>query len=247
MHDKFIGIENVCKQLGRYDHDGLAVFTIRGNDEIFRRYKGENESTDDVNESLFDFLTDLHNQNPDSFVGYKIQLYEFPQGAKKRKGTAVITFQLNETPNKDHFKSKSSLPGAEYVHKDTMLLAIENANLKNKNDELESRLAALESRMMDDPDDDDGDDQDEYVGAINTALRDKIPMLLDAALGYLFNQTPNQPSAGIAGIENESINDVIDQFKKINPNIESDLKKLLQLAINKPDLFKMLIQQLRMM
>lgn len=244
MHDKFIGIENVVKQIKRYNHDGLAVYTSRGNDEIFRRYKMDGESTDDVNDAFIEFMDDLQAQNPDSFVGYKIQLYEFPDGAKKRKGCGVIAFQLNETPNKDHFKSNKAMPTGEYVHKDTMLLAIENAHLKNKNDELESRLAALESRLMDDPDDDDeSDDQDEYIGTINTALRDKIPVLIDAFVGMLFKQN----TAGIAGLENDSIIDVIDQFKTINPDIESDLKKLLQLAKTKPDLFKMLIQQLRMM
>lgn len=243
--DKFIGVENVVKQLTRCPHNGLAVFTIRGNEEVYRRYQMDGESMDDINDAFIEWLEDLEQSNPSSFVGYKIQLYEFPEGAKKRKGCGVITFQLNETPNKEHFKGKQTpmMSGGEYVHKDTMLLAIENANLKNKNEELESRLEALESKINNyDEDEEEEQGDDTFIGSIEGALKDKMPQLIDVFLGMI---TKTNSTPAISGVSN--IDEIISEFKTINPNIENDLAKLLQLAKTKPDLFKMLIQQLRAM
>jgi hypothetical protein len=238
--DKFVGINNVLKQLGRYEHNGLAVFTQRGNDEVYRRYQLDGETTEDVNEAFSEWLNDLQEQNPDSFVNYKIQLYEFPEGARKRRGCGVITFQLNETPNKEHFKRKETgMVSGEYVHKDTMLLAIENAQLKNKNEQLEERLQAIEAKMLED--DDEYEDEPNMVGALNEAVKDRMPQIIDFLIGMISNKQTH----AINGVHN--INEIIDEFKSINPQIEADLAKLLQLAKTKPDLFKMLIQQLRAM
>jgi hypothetical protein len=44
-----------------------------------------------------------------------------------------------------------------------------------------------------------------------------------------------------------NIDELIIEFKKINPNIENDLAKLLKVAQEKPSLFKMLIENLRAM
>ena len=240
--DKFIGIENVVKQLGRYNHNGLAVFAARGNDEVFRRYQLEGESMDDVNQAFIEFLEDLEDQNPGSFVNYKIQLYEYPEGASKRKGCGVIMFQLNETPNKDHFKpAKDKMAGGDYVHKDTMLLAIENAQLKNQNELLQSRIEAIEAKMIGFDEDEEIEEEESFIGSINEALKDRMPALIDMVMGMLAK--PN--TTAIGGVNN--IDEIISEFRTINPNIEADLAKLLQIAKTKPELFKILIQQLRSM
>jgi hypothetical protein len=57
---------------------------------------------------------------------------------------------------------------------------------------------------------------------------------------------PKQNNTIPSGI-GSNIDEILFEFKKINPSIESDLQKLLELAKNKPDLFKMLITQLRSM
>ena len=54
--------------------------------------------------------------------------------------------------------------------------------------------------------------------------------------------------AKIAGIEDEgSTGDVIAELQQYDPELESDLKKLLNLAKNNPSLFKMLLNSLRSM
>jgi hypothetical protein len=242
MPAEFVGIKNILKNLSRFDLDGIAVF--RGKEEPFRRYAEEGESKEDIIEAFSEWCEDMLENNPNNFAIYKVQLYEYPQGAKKRKGTTAFSFQLTEQPTNNPFtKKENTAMSGEFVHKDTMLLAIENANLKNKNEALESRLNDLENRF-----DTLGEEEEEetpigMIGALEQAVQEKMPMLIDVLIGMLA-QPKTMPISAALG---SNIDEIISEFKTINPDIESDLFKLLQIAKTKPDLFKMLITQLRSM
>ena len=243
MPAEFVGIKNILKNLSRFDFDGLAVF--RGKEEPFRRYAEEGEDRNVLIDAFTEWSEDMLESNPNNFAIYKIQLYEYPNGAKKRRGTNAFSFQLTEQPATNPFtKKENNAMSGDYVHKDTMLLAIENANLKNKNEALESRLNDLEERFNSIEDEDDNEDGEPVgmVGALEQAVQDKMPMLIDVLLGMLAPKT-SAVSAGIGS----NIDEIISEFKTINPDIESDLYKLLQIAKTKPQLFNMLIQQLRAM
>jgi hypothetical protein len=127
------------------------------------------------------------------------------------------------------------------VHKDTMLALLENERLKNQLFQLESRLSEIENQN-DDDDDDDLQNNVGMIGAIEDAVKDKLPQLIDLAIGFF---TPkNEPMTMSLGA---NIDEILAEFRKINPSIDSDLHKLLNLAKTKPDLFKILIGQLRAM
>jgi hypothetical protein len=243
MPAEFVGIKNILKNLDRFDMDGLAVF--RGKEEPFRRYCEEGESKEDIIEAFTEWCEDMLDSNPNNFAIYKVQLYEYPNGAKKRKGTTAFSFQLTEQPQTNLFTKKdNNAMSGDYVHKDTMLLAIENANLKNKNETLESRLSDLESRFDNlDEDEDIEEAPVGMIGALEQAVQEKMPMLIDVLVGMLTAPKTTSISTGIGS----NIDEIISEFKTINPDIESDLYKLLQIAKTKPDLFKMLITQLRNM
>lgn len=243
MPAEFVGIKNILKNLSRFDFDGLAVF--RGKEEPFRRYAEEGEDRNVLIDAFTEWSEDMLESNPNNFAIYKIQLYEYPNGAKKRRGTNAFSFQLTEQPATNPFtKKENNAMNGDYVHKDTMLLAIENANLKNKNEALESRLNDLEERFNSIEDEDDNEDGEPVgmVGALEQAVQDKMPILIDVLLGMLAPKT-SAISSGIGS----NIDEIISDFKTINPDIESDLYKLLQIAKTKPQLFNMLIQQLRAM
>jgi hypothetical protein len=245
MPAEFVGINNILKNLSRFDLDGIAVF--RGKEEPFRRYAEEGESKEDIIEAFTEWCEDMLNSNPNNFAIYKVQLYEYPNGAKKRKGTTAFSFQLTEQPTTNPFtKKENNAMSGDYVHKDTMLLAIENANLKNKNESLEQRLQGLEERFNN-LDEDIDEDVDEspvgMIGALELAVQEKMPMLIDVLVGML-TAPKTMPVGSSIG---SNIDEIISEFKTINPDIESDLYKLLQIAKTKPDLFKMLITQLRNM
>lgn len=240
MPAEFVGLENIVKNLSRYDFDGIAVF--RGKEEPFRRYAEEGETCENLTDAFEAWASDMLESNSNNFQTYKVQLYEYPDGAKKRRGTVSFSFQLVSTPNTNHFtkKSENHQVHTDLVHKDTMLALIENERLKNQLYQLESRLSEIENQS--DDDDDDEIQNIGMIGAIEDAVKDKLPQLLDLAIGFL--TTKKQPMAMSLGA---NIDEILAEFRQINPSIDSDLHKLLNLAKTKPELFTMLITQLRAM
>lgn len=241
MPAEFVGLENICKNLQRYDFDGIAVF--RGKEEPFRRYATVGESSENLIDSFESWADDMLASNANNFQTYKIQLYEFPEEAKKRRGTVSFSFQLVPTPSSNPFvkKSDNNQMSGDMVHKDTMLALLENERLKNQLYMLENRLSEIENQN-DDDDDDDLQNNVGMIGAIETAIQDKLPQLIDLAIGFF---TPKkEPMTMSLGA---NIDEILAEFRQINPSIDSDLHKLLNLAKTKPDLFKMLISQLRAM
>lgn len=240
MPAEFVGLDNICKNLSRYDFDGIAVF--RGKEEPFRRYATEGESSENLIDAFESWANDMLASNANNFQTYKIQLYEFPEEAKKRRGTVSFSFQLVPTPNSNPFVKKSdNQVGGDMVHKDTMLALLENERLRNQLYQLENRLSEIENQN-DDDDDDDIEENIGMIGAIEEAVKDRLPQLIDLAIGYF--STKKQPMAMSLGA---NIDEILAEFRVINPSIDSDLHKLLNLAKTKPDLFNMLITQLRAM
>ena len=239
MPAEFVGLNNITRNLNRYEFDGIAVF--RGKEEPFRRYADEGESTVNLIEAFESWANDMLESNSNNYQIYKVQLYEYPDGAKKRKGTVSFSFQLMATPANNPFvKNKDNTLGSDLVHKDTMLLAIENERLKNTLERLEQRLNDIESE---DDEDEDETQKGGMLGAVEDAFKDKLPQLIDLAIGML---TPKQKN-NIPIALGSNIDEIISEFKSINPNIESDLFKLLSLAKTNKPLFDMLITQLRAM
>lgn len=239
MPAEFVGLDAITRNLERYEFDGIAVF--RGKEEPFRRYAEEGDSTENLIDAFEAWATDMLNSNPNNFQTYKVQLYEYPEGAKKRRGTVSFSFQLQATPATNPFSKKEAIVGGDMVHKDTMLLAIENERLKNQLGLLEARLSEIENE--EEEEEEDQPESTTMLGAVEDAFKDRLPQLIDLAIGML-TQKMVQPVPVALG---SNIDEIISEFRQINPNIESDLFKLLQLAKNKPELFKMLITQLRSM
>lgn len=234
MPSEFVGLPNIVKNLERYEFDGIAVF--RGNSETFRRYAQEGETTENLIATFEQWANDMLESNHNNYQIYKIQLYEFPEGAKKRLGTVSFSFQLLATPNVNHFKQKDNVMSGDVVHKDTMLLAIENERLKNTLERLEDRLNYLENEEEEE------EEKVGMLGAVEAAIQDKLPQLIDLAIGFFTPKTNLMPvSLG------SNIDEIISEFRQINPNIESDLHKLLSLAKTNRPLFDLLINQLRNM
>jgi len=239
MPAEFVGLDNICKNLQRYDFDGIAVF--RGKEEPFRRYATEGESSENLIDAFESWANDMLASNANNFQTYKIQLYEFPEEAKKRRGTVSFSFQLVPTPSSNPFVKKldNNQVSGDMVHKDTMLALLENERLKNQLYMLENRLSEIENQN---DDDDELENNVGMIGAIETAIQDKLPQLIDLAIGFF---TPKkEPMTMSLGA---NIDEILAEFRQINPSIDSDLHKLLNLAKTKPDLFKMLISQLRAM
>lgn len=243
MPAEFVGIENIVKNLNRYKFEGFKVFRggkTADKKAVIERMADENESEEQLIDVFTEWCEDMLENNPFNYQLYNIQLYSFPENSSRIKGTGSFSFQLISQPaNNSIRKKENNEMGSDYVHKDTMLLAIENANLKNQLEALNERLNALESEE----DEEEELEDDSIIGTLQTSLKDKMPQIIDFVMGALSNKQQPQYATGIGS----NIDEIISEFRTINPNIESDLFKLLQLAKNKPELFSMLINQLRAM
>ena len=99
--------------------------------------------------------------------------------------------------------------------------------------------------MEDDELDEDSEGEEiGMIGALQNAVVDKLPQLIELVIARLTtptNTNNNQMNLGIGA----NIDQIISELRKVDADIESDLMKLLQLAKTNPKFFQMLIQQLR--
>jgi hypothetical protein len=233
MKAEFIGIDAIVENLKDFKFDLLGVYQ-NGKEKIVW-YPFEDETEEYLIKKFTDWCERSLISNPNNYQLYTIQLFDFPEGSKKRSGTSSFTFQLVDKPIKQ--LSGDDHKNSGLITKRELELALENQRLEFQNHLLEKELS--------DVDDDDFDDDKNIgmMGAIQETVMGKLPALIDLLIMTMAPKQNNTIPSGIGS----NIDEILFEFKKINPSIESDLQKLLELAKNKPDLFKMLITQLRSM
>lgn len=234
MKGEFIGIDAINENLK--DSRFCSIAVLLKNHKTKQWYAGEEGSEEDLIEDFNKWAERILASNPNNFQIYSIQLYDLPEGGKKYIGTTSFTFQLTEKPEKQFLGDDHKNNGS--ITKRELELALENQRL-----EFEKHLLEKELSDVDDDDDFDDDKNIGMMGAIQETVMGKLPALIDLLIMTMAPKQNNTIPSGIGS----SIDEILFEFKKINPSIESDLQKLLELAKNKPDLFKMLITQLRSM
>lgn len=236
---EFIGIDAINENLRDFQFDAIGVY--QGKLEKFKRTSNEDETEEDLIKYFNQWCERMAASNPMNFQVYSIQLYDLPDGGKKLIGTSSFTFQLTDKPAKQ--------VGSDGVVKQDGLITKKELELALENQRLEFEKHLLEKELEDNFDDDDIDDDSNgvgMIGALQQTVMQKLPDLIDILIMQMKPQTQPQTQTIRSGI-GSNIDEIITEFRKINPNIESDLQKLLNLAKTKPDLFKMLIGQLRSM
>ena len=231
MKAEFIGIDAINENLKDFQFDAIGVY--QGKLEKFKRSANDDESEEDLIKYFNQWCERMMASNPNNFQIYSVQLYDLPEGGKKSMGTSSFTFQLTEKPEKQ-FSGEDKNNGS--VTRRELELALENQRL-----EFEKHL--LEKELSENDFDDDEPENIGMMGAIQETVMGKLPALIGLLIMTMAPKQNNTIPSGIGS----NIDEILFEFKKINPSIESDLQKLLELAKNKPDLFKMLITQLRSM
>lgn len=236
MAAEFIGLESIRQNLEKFDFDAIGVYDKKL--EKFKKVASEGETEEDLILSFEEWADRMLQSNPVNFKTYSIQLYDMPEGAKKLRGTISFTFALM---NPIATAKETKITG-DFITKREMELALENQRLKFQIEQIQNRLNQMD--LDDDDDEDDDEDENDTMGSVKHAVMGKLPQLIDVVLNNLLQPKTNQPMA-MAGVND--INEIITEFKSINPDIEADLQKLLNLAKTNPQLFNMLINQLRAM
>ena len=236
---EFIGMDAINENLASFKFDGIGVF--QGKFEKFKRMAVDGESEEDLIEHFNAWADRMLASNPNNAQCYAIQLYDLPEGGKKAQGTTSFTFcfinpEQTKMAIKGTTEEKPTRDG--YVSKRELEQALEIQRLEFEKHLLEKELAEEDDEELE-------EEPVGVVGAIQNTVMDKLPQIMDLVLANLFQN--KQPQTNIPMGIGSNVDEIISEFRKINPDIESDLLKLLNLAKTKPDLFKLLITQLRSM
>jgi hypothetical protein len=243
---EFIGIDDIVENLRECQFDGIGVYQGSNKSNSTQKWKrialdGENE--EDLIEQFIAWSDRLMKSNPLNCQVYNMQLFTIPEGKTNAVGTSVFTFKFND-------KSIINLPSNEHKQSGTGSISKRELELALENQRLEFEKHLLEKKLEDEEvDDEDFNEGEEIgmIGALQNAVVDKLPQLIDLVIARLSvpvitNQSNNnQMNLGIGA----NIDQIISELRKVDADIESDLMKLLQLAKTNPKFFQMLIQQLR--
>jgi hypothetical protein len=237
---EFIGLEAINENLESLNFDAIGVY--QGKLEKFKRIASEDDEETDLIQAFNQWAERMLQSNPINSQLYSIQLYEAPkEGGRNLRGTTSFTFMLCERIKQNmpsNSNANNNTVNGNYISQKELNLALENQRLAFENSLLQKQI-----------EEEDFEDEDEEpisaVGQIQNAVMDKLPQLIDMLIaGFLGNnKTQSNMNLGVGS----NVDELIAEFKLINPNIESDLAKLLQVAKEKPSLFNMLIQNLRAM
>lgn len=235
---EFIGVEAINENLENLNFDAIGVY--QGKLEKFKKIATDDCEEADLILAFNQWADRMLQSNPINSQLYAIQLYEFPkEGGKNLRGTTSFTFMLSDRVKQNISGATSGTNNQNYISQKELNLALENQRLAFEN-------TLLQKQIEEEEDFEEEEEQIGAIGQIQNAVMAKLPQLIDMLIsGFLTqsNKTQSNMNLGIGS----NIDELITEFKTINPNIENDLAKLLKVAKEKPTLFKMLIENLRAM
>jgi hypothetical protein len=246
MYAEIIGLDKINKWFNQFTFQKI-VLKKQSSIVYLKIIKGD-ETQSDLIEDFNNFIEDFI--QPDNFKTYTLEIfgtYSQKENAKL-SNVAKINVQFNQSSIANPFtkkEDKTETKKSDINTQDYIALAVENAQLKSQLDRMEEKMDELLSEEYEEQNDEIG--QPMTIGqALNETFINKLDTIVDVVLAGILNRTSNTQQTAINGTDT-NIMDIIEEFRTINPDIENDLAKLLNLAKTKPDMFKMLIQTLRNM
>jgi hypothetical protein len=242
---EIVGIEKIVRYINKYDFRKIKL--SKGMEVIYIKRSKENETQADLVADFQEFCDEFI--QPTNTKDYKLELFgsynEDPNAKLSPVIKATVAFSERAAVAGEHYSTKNNQQqNSQPIDVDKYVaVATENATLKAQLERMEEKL----DEMLEDEDDEDQDvgqvAEPETIGqALNRALISKLDTVIDVVLARLAMPQMAQamPISGVG-------EDVLIEFRTLHPEIDNDLKLLLVIAKNQPDLFKMLIMQLRNM
>lgn len=237
---EFIGVEAINENLENLNFDAIGVY--QGKLEKFKKIATDDCEEADLILAFNQWADRMLQSNPINSQLYAIQLYEFPkEGGKNLRGTTSFTFMLCDRVKQNISGATPATNNHNFISQKELNLALENQRLAFEN--------SLLQKQLEEDEEDYEEEEPEQIGAIGqiqNAVMAKLPQLIDMLIAGFLTQS-NKPQSNMNLGIGSNIDELITEFKTINPNIENDLAKLLKVAKEKPTLFKMLIENLRAM
>lgn len=241
-----IGLDKIVAYMNQFDFKKIKL--SKGTDVVFVKRQSENETQQDLINAFESWVADF--VEPGNTRDYKLELLGTYSSDPNARLTPVVKVSVAFF-NKDATlptgvngtKPLQTLPPEISIDK-YVALATENAKLEAQLERLEEKMDEL---LADDEDDeDDGVGTPQSLGeAVNSALIGKLDTIVDVVLGMLMKNNAPSSNPQIAGITDFEL--TMGEFRKIHPEIDEDIIRLYHLRKRNPELFNVLVKQLRSM
>lgn len=250
MAAEIIGIDKIVRYCERYDFQKIKL--SKGTETIYLARVKDGQNQADLIADFQDWAAEFIDES--NFKEYKLELFGSYSDKPDARLQPVIKIAVAFNPKPDHFiGSAGSRPSPISQGIDVNAFV----SMAQEKAALEARCEALEQRLNDLEDEIDADEAEDINGieqeitpqqAITRALIGKADLIIDALIGRLMPQ-PVPAINGTLSVGNEEGRaralEILNEFEAINPDIVSDLDRLLKLAKSNRPLFDMLINQLR--
>ena len=250
MASEIIGKEKILRYLDKFDFQKIKL--SRGTETIYIRRTKEGENQNDLIEDFSQWIDDFIEAN--NFKEYKIELfgsYSTEPGAKLSPIVKASVSFHNKPSTMDGLSPMARPSHSSPIDVDKYVaLATENATLRGQLERMEEKLDEI---ISDDETEETVTGPETLGQAMNATLMSKLPAIVDLIIIKLMGGQADPsmvPANGISGFDESELlmepsTKVLQEFRTIHPEIDTDLMRLLQLAKTQPDFFKMLIVQLR--
>lgn len=250
MAAEIIGIDRIEKYSQKYEYKKIKL--MNGNNIVYQRRLRDGESQEELFADFREFVDE--NILPNNFRDYKFELMgsRNPEPDAKLNTIVKTIVSFNERPS-----LASNLGNNQNTNNNTIslqshiALVEENAKLRSEIVLLENQIDELLAAEEEEQEEKEeiGSTPETIGQAVNQSLMGKIPQLIDIGLAMLANMAMKTPqptqTTALNGIPETDA--LLEEFRKINPSIDEDLKKLFVLAQTQPDFFNMMLNQLRNM
>lgn len=221
---QFNSLESV---LDAYDNRQVESWAIHQGKQFMFKGQGHDE--------LLTILNSISKGGTNAI--YTIKVFEDVDDVKKIK---------SNTPDDGSFNFR--------LNSDQMTLTTEQYTSVYSNRAIAEKLEALEKRLLEDEEIE--NEKNKSLGKIGDILEHPViapivPILLEKIISTIFgnnnqnNQNNMLPAMAISGIsDDEIIEDTIEKLKVFDPEVKNHLLKLLEMANNNNELFKIVINSL---
>lgn len=230
-------IQGIEKALTRYEKKGTNFFALYCGNDKFPLVNGLNGRWDEVSECVEELKEYFEDITPDHKKIYSIVWYD--QAVKPdAKG------KISELPaGAAKFITSNAEQIEEYISGYNERRQMYNGNVNNA---ILSRLEAIEQKISN-VDQDDDDTQPETQGLAGIVNNPEFQSMIVQYIGAIVDRVLpiKKQSVAINGFDDNKLDQALTILKKHDPELESDLMILADMAENNPGQFKFLLSMLR--
>jgi hypothetical protein len=232
-------VQGIDKAIARYEKKGSIYFALYCGNDKYPVVNGLNGRYAEISECVEEMKEYFEDVTPDHKKVYSIVWYE---GSVKPDGKGKIS----DIPE-GSVKFITSNPEQIQTYIDGYQQR-QQQYIGNRDNEILSRISALESSKKNDDEDDDYENEKPANALVGLVQNPDVVNFLVGTVQTIIDRIlpPKKTIAGIAGIEdNSKLNQALEILRKHDPNLEDDLMILANMAENSPLQFKMLLNMLR--